>query len=200
MIRDRNIKWARQRMYIPVWQMQGYFLDATPAIAGIDTGAPLFGEVSSFGYNGLLIAAVNDSVSHMMEFPSCWDITKEIGLRIRWMVEGTVATTDAVVWTVVYDQADSGEACIDAGAALDTVITTQSPTATTTLFNYRSPRGIINANKFNTDALDGLLAFTIACSTLTGFSANEVVLLGMTFDYMPRLTVGEYNTTPEARQ
>lgn len=201
MIRDRNIQWARQRLYIPVWDMQGYLLaeGAPNTFAGMDAGAPLFGELSTFGYKGLLIGAEADAVSHIMEFPSFWDITKPIGVRIRWMVEATVATDDAIVWQLLYDQADVAEALVDPATALNTVIATQSPAATTTLANYRSPRGIINANTFDEAAVDGLLAFTIIAQTLTQFGADEVVLLGVTFDYVPRMTVGGYNDTVEAR-
>lgn len=202
MIRDRNIEWARQRMYIPVWAFQGYILTSTnpSVITGMDAGAPLMGEMSTFGYKGMLVAAASDAVSHIMEFPSCWDITKEIGVRVRWMVEGTVATDDAVVFSVVYDQADVAEALVDPATALDTVIATQSPSVTTTLANYRSPRGIIAANSFDEAAIDGMLAFTVAVPTLTQFGADEVVILGVAFDYYPRMTVGGYVTLETDRQ
>lgn len=200
MIRDRNIEWCRQRMYIPIWAMQAWELDATPDIAGLGAGAPLPPEISTFGYSALSIAAANDSIEHVMEFPSYWDITKEIGVRIRWMVEATVATDDAILWTVVYDQADAGEVVVAPATVLDTLIVIQSPAVTTTLMQYRSTRGIIAANTFDEAALDGMLAFSIVATTLTQFAANEVKLLGITFDYYPRLTVGGYVALETDRQ
>ncbi len=202
MIRDRNIEWARQRMYIPVWQFQSWLLaEGTPnTFKGMDAGDPTFAEVSTLGYKGMSIAAQADAASHIIEFPSFWDITKEIGVRVRWAVNGAVATSDAIVWTFVFDQADVAEALVNPATALNTVIATQSPTVTTTLTNYRSPRGVINANVFDESALDGLLAFTVAAGTLTSFSADEVVLLGVTFDYYPRMTVGGYNKLETSRQ
>ncbi len=202
MIRDRNIEWARQRMYIPVWQFQGYELvEGTPnTFAGMDTGAPAFAEVSTFGYKGMLIAAANDAVSHIIEFPSFWDITKPIGVRVRYAVLATAALDDAIVWSVVYDQADVAEVLVNPATALNTVIATQSPSVVTAGVTYRSPRGIINANVFDDSALDGMFAFTLAVPTLTQFDADQVSLLGISFDYVPRMTVGGYNDNVEARQ
>lgn len=196
MIRDRNIEWARQRLYIPVYNFQGY----DDAHAGYGTGGPVNAELTALTFCGMAIAAANDAIAHVMEFPSYWDITKEIGVRIRWAVDATVATDDAVVWRVVYDQADTDEVLVIPATALDTVIATQSPSVTTTLTTYRSPRGIIAANTFDEAALDGMFAFLVDVPTLTQFGASEVLLLGITFDYYPRLTVGGYVALETDRQ
>jgi hypothetical protein len=196
MIRDRNIEWARQRMYIPLETFQGW----SDAHVGLGAGAPAQGELSTFGYYGMIIAAANDAITHVIEFPSCWDITKEIGVRVRWMVEGTVALDDAVVFQILYDQIDNGEVSIEPATALGTVITTQSPAVTTTLAMYRSPRGIIAANTFDENAIDGMLVFKIVTPTLTQFEVTEVHILGVSFDYYPRMTVGGYVALETDRQ
>ena len=196
-IRDEDIRWARQRMYIPVWNFAGY-LDAG-TIAGVDTGAPVLGELASFGYTGLVINADNDAISHLMSFPSMWDIEKEIGIRVRWAVDATVATSDTITWTFVYDQADVAEQLGNPSTALDTVLVEESPSSTITLANYRSPRGIIAANTFDAAAIDGMFGFTLSCVIGANPAADEIHLLGIDFDYYPRWTIGGTNPTEESR-
>lgn len=201
MIRDRNIQWARQRMYIPVWQFQGWINNGdgqTFDSAAIST-PPILSELAALGIMGLQIAD-EDEIRHTMEFPSVWDITREIGVRVIWTYDATATVADNVTWLFLYDQVDVGEAIAAPATALNTAITNQTATATTLLTLMRSPRGIINANTFDSSALDGLFTFKIEASVVDTFSADEPHLLGVSFDYYPRWTVGGPNATVTSRQ
>lgn len=184
-IRDRNIDWLRARRRIP-WNE--FNIDTAQAAPG--DGGAVWGELSTFHYGGILVGAANDEWSTLdVVSPTLWDPAHAIGVRVLWATEGTVATNDAIVWRVNYDQNDIGEALTDpaqgAGTALDTAIATQSPSVTTTLVTYRSPRGIINANTFDHTSRNGVIAWQVDVPTLTNFSANEVVFLALEIDYMP---------------
>jgi len=191
MIRDRNIQWARQRLYIPVTNFTGY----DDALASLADAAPAIVELDALEF-AVLPCAANDSVSHIMAFPSMWDITKEIGVRVFWTaVAAASATTDAATWIVLYDQADEDELIIAPATALDTPIVALDVLGT--LDNSplkKTSRGIINANKFDEAAMAGTFAFNIELDAVTTFSGDEPVLLGIEFDYYPMLTVGPINT------
>lgn len=209
MIRDRNIEWARQRLYIPVWQFQGFTpVNAAPAaqttsdvMTSVDDAAPGLNEVGALGFMGLPMTA-NDSVTHVMGFPSFWDITKEIGVRVHWTADigGAAVATDAASWAVVYDQVDADEALAAPATALNTTIANDVYGSTTDAIYKITNRGIINANTFDVSALDGLFAFNVELDAVTTFSADEVNLLGIAFDYYPALTVGGHNATVTSRQ
>ena len=196
MIRDRNIQWARQRMYIPVYNFQGF----DDAMASLADAAPAIVELDALEHACLPMAA-NDSVTHIMGFPSNWDITKEIGVRVCWTaVAAASATTDAATWIVLYDQVDEDELIIAPATALDTPIVALDVLGTLDDSPLKiTSRGIISADKFDEAALDGLFSFNVELDAVTTFSADEPVLLGIAFDYYPMLTVGPINTDRDDR-
>ena len=209
MIRDRNIEWARQRMYIPMWHFQGLEpINAVPGtqttsdvMTSADDAAPGMNEIGALGFMGMPMTA-NDSVSHVMGFPSFWDIRKEIGVRVHWTADigGAAVATDAAEWLVVFDQVDADEALAAPATALNTVIANDVYGSTTDAIYKITERGIINANVFDVSALDGLFAFNVELQAVTTFSGDEVNLLGIAFDYFPLLTVGGHNATITSRQ
>lgn len=197
-IRDENLAYARQRLWIPYMSFSGY-VEATDTFQSDDTGNPIPASVDS-GLAGLaFITSHDDAIVHAMPFPSFFDITHDIGVRVRWIVSAAVSVSDIVRWLFQYDQSDDGEAYADPGTALNTVIAAQSPSVTTTLVQYRSPRGIINANTFDEAAMDGMLAFRIT-GLLTDFEDTDVKFQGVEFDYYPKMMLGGVNDTVESRQ
>lgn len=202
MIRDRNIEWLRTvHRFLPKdfgWEPSHTHAVATPTVStttgsgegivGMDDGAPLIAEVSTFGVSGIEIAAAGDSFSVLdLTLPPKIDPEEEIGVRVLWTTNGAVATTDAITWLVTYKQFDVGEALAAASTALSTVIASQSPAATTTLLLKRTGRGKINKNVFDHTFRKGGLIWNVEADVLTGFSANEVVFLGLEIDYIPLL-------------
>ena len=195
-IRDRNIDWLRRKKIIPAvnFGFSGTIPASTDSGGGnittLGTGAPVITEISSFGFGGVAIGAAGDMGAYMdFEFPSLADPTEEIGVRCIWAPNGAVATSDAILFAVQYDQVDIGEVMVTAATTLDTAIAIQSPSATTTLLLHRTSRGIINADKFDFTARQGGILWEINAPTLTNFSANEVVFLGLELDYIPLLCV-----------
>ena len=197
-IRDRNIDWLRRKKIIPAvnFGFSGTIPASTDSGGGnittLGTGAPVITEISSFGFGGLAIGAAGDMGSYMdFEFPSVADPTEEIGVRCIWAPNGAVATSDAILFAVQYDQVDIGEVMVTAATTLDTPIVIQSPSATTTLLLHRTSRGVIDADKFDFTARQGGILWEINTPTLTDFSANEVVFLGLELDYIPLLCVNQ---------
>ena len=187
-IRDRNIDWLRRKKIIPAVNFGFTGTVSSDVLQPLGTGPPLITEVSSFGFAGLSIAAAGNMGAYMdFEFPSVADPTEEIGVRCIWAPNGTVSTSDAILFAVQYDQVDIGEVMVTAATTLDTAIAIQSPSATTTLLLHRTSRGVINANKFDFTARQGGILWEVNAPTLTNFSANEVVFLGLELDYIPLL-------------
>lgn len=189
MIRNRNIDSLREQRVIP-WNE----FNVTVGTASGGAGAVTYEEVSTFAYGGIGAGAANDEFSALdLVTPSRMDPRHEIGVRVIWTVEGTVATDDAIVWEVRYDQTDIGELLTapahPVGTALDTAIASQSPSVTTSLKLYRTSRGTINESRFDFTARQGVIAWNVEVGTLTQFSANEAVFLALVVDYVPLWTV-----------
>lgn len=196
MIRDRNIEWARQRMYIPVGHMS-----LTGAGVSMDDTVPALVELGTDKTIAAMAMTDGDIVAHSMEFPSMWDITHEIGVTVLWSAKDAAIATDAATFIVLYDQVDEDEGFIAPATALDTPITAlDAYGATTDQLLKRTSRGIINANTFDSAALDGFFSFNIELDAVTTFSADEVELLGISFDYYPNWTVGAQHATSTSRQ
>ena len=195
MIRDKNIQWARQRLYIPVGHMS-----LTGGGVSMENTVPALAEVSASALAGMDMTA-NDIVAHHMEFPSFWDITKEIGVAVWWTAKDAAIATDAATFIILFDQVDEDELIIIPATALSTAITALDLYGTTNNQALKkTARGVINADTFDESALDGFFAFSIELDAVTTFSADEVILLGVSFDYYPRLTVGGVNNNVQARQ
>ena len=188
-LKDRNIGWQRKSRFITVGEMiAGSSVDASGVTNGMGAGAPDLTEVSSFGYGSGRVGAAGDTWA-VLDFttPREMDIEEEIGVRVHYCTLGTVATTDDITWIVLYDQVDVGEAMIAAATALDTTIAEHRQGVATTLLTHRTARGIIDAGKFDETARGGHLLWTVEADAID-YSTNEVGLLGLEIDYMPRLT------------
>lgn len=197
MIRDRNIQWARQRMYIPVWHFQGYLLtEAAPnLISSQADGPPALAEFSTLEMVALSMAP-NDSITHIMEFPSYWNISEDIGCRVVFGQVGATAGETAN-FIVLYDQADDGEAIIAPATVLTTAVPLSTVVGATTTWT-RTGRGIINGGTFDESALDGMFAFNIELDA-DGTADDEIRLFGISWDYIPMLTVGRWNAEATTR-
>lgn len=196
MQRDRNIAWQRRRRRIPWNEFNIVQINAAGAglevPTGLGSGNPAWNQVSSFAYGGIAIGAAARPFSTVdLRTPTEMDPTFTIGVRVLWYNEGAIdISTDSVLWRVRYKQVDINEPLtVGTDVALDTPITTQIPDVNTTLWTYRTSRGIINANKFDDTARDGLIIWTVDVQTLTAFSGGEVNFLGLEIDYMPQFCV-----------
>ncbi len=187
MITDRNLARKRLLQRIPASAfISGQVTGAAVLLDGWGAGDPLYNEFNSLGFGGFSIAAAGDTVVALVpELLPVADLSEEIGVRVLWACDGTPAATDDVTFLALYDQADPGEALAAPATALDTVIANHEPAHTTPYVLERTARGIINANTFDETAKLGTLAVSIEADVLTGYSADEVVFLGVEFDYLP---------------
>lgn len=189
MIRDKNLDRKRLIKVIPWTAFLGSQVagSSTAVLDGFGTGAPVVTEVSSFGYGSfamdegdMLAVADQDTLAQV-------DLTEEIGVRVRWLEGATPQATDEILWIVLYDLADPGEAVIEPATALDTTIAMHTPGGTTALIYRRTSRGIINANTFDETAKLGLLGWRIEAEDMNGYSATEPRFLGLEIDYVPHI-------------
>lgn len=197
-IRDNDIERARQRMYIPVWQFSGW-VESTGVLGSAGVGAGVPAELATTGLVGLPVDA-DDEISHIMEFPSFWDIAEEIGVRVRWCAVAHNSAADSMEWLFNYGTWPDGTAIAAPAATLNTALVAQTIGSTTTLTHKRTARGVINRNTFSEANLDGLFGFMITAADIGTFTADEARLLGVTFDYMPAYAVGVQNGTSISRQ
>jgi hypothetical protein len=162
-------------------------VSSSEALVGMDDGAPLITEISTFGVGGIEIAAAGDSVSTIdLVTPVLIDPTYEIGVRVLFTANvGTPGATDAVTWLVTYKQFDIDEVMAAAATALDTVIASCVPGETAGYKLHTTSRGIISANKFDYTAKKGGLIWNVEADVVTNYSANEPVFLALEIDYMP---------------
>jgi hypothetical protein len=196
MIRDRNIEWARQRDYFCYTTFNGYTPDTQ---ASLGAGVPIWADLgSTTELTGLTLDATADAVSFSIAFPSYWDIQKEIGIRWHMLQQATAALTDSVTPTTTYNQSDNGEALVTPATALDTVIPATLAPTTTAMATFYTNRGIIAANTFDENALDGTIAF-LTDFAYSGYTNGELHVLGCSIDYYPRWTVGGPNTNKDDR-
>ena len=186
MIRDNKIEWARQRLYIPVGHMS-----LTTVGLSMHSTVPGLVELGTDKEIAALAMTDNDAISHSMEFPSFWDISEEIGVRVLWSAKDAAIGTDAATFIFLYDQVDEDEGFIAPATALDTAIDALDLLGgTTDQMLKRTSRGIINANTFDEAALDGFFSFQVELDATTTFGADEVEMLGVSFDYYPNWCVG----------
>ncbi len=187
-IRDRNLGLKRVCRYIPFYNFVGsQVTGGSTVLDGLGTGAPVFNEVSSFGYAGISLE-VGDMLA-CLDFETLMlaDVTKPIGVRVRWVEDQAVPTdTDDVTFVVLYDQADQGESMVEPATVLDTVIANHEPAEAVGLRLRRTARGIINANTFDAAAKDGVLGWRVEADVVNGYTAGEVTFLALEIDYMPQ--------------
>jgi hypothetical protein len=188
MIRNRNIKSLRREHWIP-WTKFHY----ATTWAGMDTGAPVAVEVSTFGIGASAVRSGHKWAMYDLFIPRNADVRKPIGFRVVWApLQNTIFSTDDVHWVVLYDQWDFGEAMIAPATALNTAITLQRLAGTTLYVPHRTKRGIINANSLDFTARQGGLSFSVeASATGFDFANDEIGFMGVLIDYMPLDCVNE---------
>jgi hypothetical protein len=197
-IRDRNIDWQRKSHFI--YPSAFTTAVASTSLVSQDSGAMTIEEISTFGWGGLAVGAAADKANAIdFHTPREADPTKEIGCRVHWVPNATVATDDAVDFTIHYQQIDHGAAVAATSSTLDTGIASQSPAATTAYRLHRTGRGIINANSFDWVARTGMILWEINVGTFSGFSANEPIIVAFEIDYMPLFCENTEEATPGSR-
>lgn len=202
-IRDRNTEQKRLQRFIPFYNFVGSQVTGSSTVLdGMGTGAPVFNEVSNFGYAGISLE-VGDMLACLdFETLAIADVSEDIGVRVRWTEDvGSPAATDDVTFVVLYDQADSGESMVEPATALDTTVANHEPAETTGLRLRRSARGVIDAGSFDAEAKEGVLGWRIEADVVNGYTAGEITFLALEIDYVPHIFAkSEENMNTHIRQ
>lgn len=194
-IKRRNIDSLRMTHFIGAERFGLTGTLSGSATTQLGTGPMKLTETSSFGYAHLGVQGAADVIMAIdFEMPRVMDPTKPIGVRVMWMPTTTsVVATDRIHWLVTYQAAKIGATLATpvagTGTALNTVIATQGPTATTALRLHRGNRGIINANVLDMGHRNGAIVWAVEADVLTNFTTDEVAFLGLELDFYQLDTV-----------
>jgi hypothetical protein len=194
MIRDFNIEWLEQRVYIPAWNFQTFAIVGPSGGAtdlgganGAGAGAPVMTEIGATGITGGEIGANGDMFSTLW-CPSDVDITKQIRARV-WWTQTSTTTTDTIDWIVTYTPIIAETTVlVDPVTALSTAITLADASSGVAARVQATAFGVLNRNTL-ADTVD-LLALRVEADAIGTFSANEPLFLGLELRYTPRRTAG----------
>ena len=183
MIKDKNVSWARKRLYIPAQAMAGSGTAATGP-AHLHTGGVTLNEISTFGLAAARLEASSDVIVDARPLPVDFDIDYPMYLRIYWSTD-SATTTDGVTLRIRYNAKTDGEVLTDgAVSTLDTAIT--EDTVAGQYYLHKTAWGVINADTF----ADGdLFIMEIMCTATDVTIASEYVfILGYEMEYTPKRT------------
>jgi len=190
MIRDKNIEWKRESLFIHAEQFVA--VTATAAHQTVGAGAPPLAEVSTFGYAGLLMESADDEGGYAMMVPKHWDPAEPLGFTV-WWTSGSATTDDSVTWLALAKFFAEG-ATLSAPAALDTVIVADDVTGAYDI--QKSSRGIKNANWLTHAQLDAgaFMAVNVEMAAFDVGLDEAKLFLGLEIDYMPRRCEPDYSS------
>lgn len=192
MIRDRNVDWARTRIFRHSWEFPAWIANATGPV-GSGTGAPDITEINA-KFTAADLRATTDVLVDVVMLPYDLDETFKTYFRVYWSTTSTT-TTDNLTWKLLYGQMSNAGAAAIGTTALDTALAQQ----TVTLGNIVTITGWGNiaANK---PLAPGKL-MTMHCDLHSTDATEAVFLIGYEMEYTPRRTPREVSAmVREARQ
>lgn len=161
---------------------------STPVLTVIDTGTDI-------PFTGALFAPATNShganqptpgtdVDTLWHIPYGLDRTWPVGFRVAWTT-GSSTAADTANWIVSHRALSEGSTLLSANTAL----ATSSDNATATAFQFLlSPRVELAANTLA--IANRALALNVELDAIAAGLTEQVFLLGLEVDYMPRLTYG----------
>lgn len=194
MISSNKIHRLRQIDFIPVTQFQGLTTGGT-VFTSVGAGGPVFQEISTFGFNGLLMDTAADEVSHFMRIPTNWDRDNNIYVRMIYATSSVTATDD-ITWQFLYGlYTPNTDALAAPATALDTPLVLETVTGVDFTLERSDVPGILNGGTIS----DANLYMSFTCVELleTGI-AEDIFLLGVEFEYTVKQDHGNLVTEPEA--
>ena len=189
MFQDKNIDLARKRLILDTPSFNGLAPNGR-TLTGTAANVELL-EISSFGYAGLDFKHDDGRVRFGLMLPDEIDTFRPIGVTLQWITESR--TPEHVVeWKVLVKSVGIGDrltsAFSDTNDALDTPIEEQDVSYTTEFTFQETSRGVIRGGRFNRG---DFLIFDIEAD-VTGLTlgTEELFLVGLILDYMPKFTRG----------
>ena len=203
MYQDKNLDLARKRLVVNANTFTGLNASGQTISPG-DTGdVALTALGSSVGLAGLNFTTYGGSrtsgdsssvdiahVRHAMHLPTDVDVNHPIGVSILWTTE-SITVSDRVHWEVRVTDFAVGDAMTSAGIAADTHVL-DTPLEEQTVDDPSRPlrqtsRGIINPGRI--DKGDFIIV-NISNQRSDMGDDEELYLLALILDYMPKLTRG----------
>ena len=204
---DKRIEWRPGRLYLPAMCFTGMSVSAINEGGaandaygvnweGSHTGAPISKEISSFGFNGVLLDTNGDQVVTDHLLPYDFDIAKNAYVRVHWAC-GSTDTANTIDWKVLYRALIPEVTALAApSTALNTVIAQDLVPVATAYTVNRSPWGTINAGSIDPAAEH--MAWLVEMTTFAVGLSEDKFLLGLELLYSPKRMRGPDGMAREA--
>ena len=181
MIRDRNINYKYQNLFLPA----AAFHHVTGS-AGTADGVPAFAEIATTEITGLKMEVEDDEASWGSAMPTWIDFANDIHIRVHYANVSTESGT--VIWTVKSFTPSFGETFqADDGTAISTsTLTDTLPTTANQL--VVTPWAKVSGDTIVTSAGDWLKLHVIF--TNDGANNANCWFAGLEILYLPKLTDG----------
>lgn len=192
---DQGLIWRPSRMYIPAMQFTGMSVTAINeggaaneaygvGWEGAHTGAPVSKEISTFGYNAILLDTAGDMVITDHLLPYDFDPQKPMYVRVHW-ASGSTDVADTIDWIVTYQaMVPEVTAMVTPATALTTTIAQDTVPVATAYVRCRSPWGKIAGGTIDEKAED--ISWLIEMDAFAAGLAEDKFLLGLELMYTPR--------------
>jgi len=155
---------------------------------GSHTGAPVSKEISTFGFNGILLDTAGDMVIHDAPIPHDLDPGKDIEARVVWC-SGSTDTADTVTWIATYSAfVPNVTALATPSVALDTTLVAQDVPVATAYALCKTAWGAIKAGTIS--ELAEHWAWLVEMDAFDAGLAEDKFFLGLEIAYTPRRLYG----------
>lgn len=186
MIKDKNIAWKTERVFIPVNQMSG-FLESTGTLTSLGAGTPVFGELTAAAQLAqVFINAAGNEIFHFWPIPRDFDRSRPFRVRLHFAHLSTDA--DAPVWKTFYKAIARQEALSAANSTPDETITHAAHTVSIVASSYEVTVWALSASNTKITADDIALLLAFECDSLGSASANEIGFIGAEIEYTKQAT------------
>lgn len=176
MIRDRNIDWARKRVFVGANCLATLISSATGPITA-DAGASTVAEIGTSGIGGIKCTATGDIAQDFFPVPVDMDVSKKTYWRV-WWTSDTAATTKTFTATMKYKNIGTGTAIAVGATALNTAIASDTSPGANKL--AKTAWGVMNANKLTEGGFVSVkLQAAGTCATKT------LWIIGYEYEYTP---------------
>jgi len=182
MIRDRNIDWARKRVYYGALDLQypKTAKDTDETIVGAGTGDVILAEISTSGIVGWRLEATGDLIHDIKPLPWDFDSTQPLYIRVYWSSDSNT-TTDDVTILAKYKKLSNGTAAAAGNTALDTAIPEDRLIAQYGIM--KTGWGKINANKLTAGEMYAW-QFNVSATDVT-IASEYIYFIGYELEYTP---------------
>lgn len=155
---------------------------------GSHTGAPVTKEISTFGFNGVLLDTATDMVCTDAPIPADLDPQKDIKARVVWC-SGSTDVTDTVTWIAKYLALSPNVTALATPAtALDTAIAAQDVPVATAYALCKTQWGVIKGGTISD--LAEHWAWLVEMNAFDAGLSEDKFFLGLEISYTPRRLYG----------